>query len=307
AAAGRKDRSGEKDENINSEIESSEESLVCVTSGVSYLGMAIVNQLRFRGYSVRIIVDNEEDLEKLTEIDGGAGVELAVAKFGDVESLVRAFHGAVAVFHTAGFVDPSGISGYTKSMVEVEVKGTENVMRASEMSGSVRYCVLTSSLVACVWRDDDRRIIIDHNSWSDHSYCAAKKLWYALGKLKMEKAATEMAQQLGLKLGTICCGLIRDGPHSIAYLKGAREMYARGVVAAVDDVRTLAEAHALVFEEMKKKKNGSGSGRYVWYDRVIEDDVELRKLGDEAGVDLSRAATADGGANRRFRLSKARL
>lgn len=35
------------------------EKLVCVTSGVSYLGIAIVNQLLVRGYSVRIIVDNE--------------------------------------------------------------------------------------------------------------------------------------------------------------------------------------------------------------------------------------------------------
>ncbi|KAK7266085.1 hypothetical protein RIF29_18725 [Crotalaria pallida] len=33
-------------------------SLICVTSGVSYLGLALVNQLLLRGYSVRITVDN---------------------------------------------------------------------------------------------------------------------------------------------------------------------------------------------------------------------------------------------------------
>lgn len=33
--------------------------LVCVTSGVSSLGIAVVNQLLVNGYSVRIIVDNE--------------------------------------------------------------------------------------------------------------------------------------------------------------------------------------------------------------------------------------------------------
>lgn len=36
-----------------------QEKLVCVTSGVSFLGLAIVNQLLVRGYFVRIIVDNE--------------------------------------------------------------------------------------------------------------------------------------------------------------------------------------------------------------------------------------------------------
>lgn len=35
--------------------------LVCVTSGVSFLGLAIVNRLLRRGYSVRIIVHTEGD------------------------------------------------------------------------------------------------------------------------------------------------------------------------------------------------------------------------------------------------------
>ena len=36
-----------------------EEKLVCVTSGVSFLGLALVNRLLSRGYSVRVIVDSE--------------------------------------------------------------------------------------------------------------------------------------------------------------------------------------------------------------------------------------------------------
>lgn len=35
-----------------------EGTLVCVTSGVSYLGMALANQLLLRGFSVRITVHN---------------------------------------------------------------------------------------------------------------------------------------------------------------------------------------------------------------------------------------------------------
>lgn len=36
-----------------------EDKLVCVTSGVSYLGLVIVKKLLARGYSVRIIVENQ--------------------------------------------------------------------------------------------------------------------------------------------------------------------------------------------------------------------------------------------------------
>lgn len=38
--------------------ENDRDSLVCVTGGVSFLGLAIVNALLTCGYSVRIIVDN---------------------------------------------------------------------------------------------------------------------------------------------------------------------------------------------------------------------------------------------------------
>lgn len=43
-----------------------EGSMVCVTSGVSYLGMAIANQLLLHGYSVRITVHNSGMIFLLT-------------------------------------------------------------------------------------------------------------------------------------------------------------------------------------------------------------------------------------------------
>lgn len=56
------DERNNREEAINSvqeeENEDPQEKLVCVTSGVSYLGIAIVNQLLLHGYSVRVIVDN---------------------------------------------------------------------------------------------------------------------------------------------------------------------------------------------------------------------------------------------------------
>lgn len=53
------------------------------------------------------------------------------------------------------------------------------------------------------------------------------QLWYALGKLRAEKAAWRIAKERGLKLVTICPGLItgpdffrRNPTATIAYLKG---------------------------------------------------------------------------------------
>lgn len=297
-----------------------EEKLVCVTSGVSFLGLAIVNRLLIRGYSVRIVVTNEEDMEKLREMElsgemiGANNRVIAVmADLTDVHNLSQAFDGCRGVFHTAAFVDPAGLSGYSKSMVDVEVKTSENVMEACSGTSSVRNCVLTSSLLACIWRDNsqsDVSSIVDHNSWSDESICVDKKLWYALGKLRAEKAARRKAEQRGLKLVTICPGLItgpefchRNPTATIAYLKGAQEMYAYGLLATVD-VNRLAEAHVCAFEEMGK----TAFGRYVCFDRVIQSEDEAEELAREMGMQTNMiSGNSSGSSSFRFELSNVKL
>ncbi|CAH9088121.1 unnamed protein product [Cuscuta epithymum] len=280
--------------------------LVCVTVGVSFLGIAIVNQLLLRGYSVRILVHNQEDLEKLREMEasgemrgcnGSNVAEAVMARLSDVESISDAFDGCRGVIHTAAFIDPAGLSGYSKSMVEVEVMRSNNVVEACGRTVSVRYCVLTSSLLACVWQHHTGTTLlnhkIDHHSWSDESLCLTKKLWYALGKLKAERAAWEIAREAGLKLTTICPGLItgpeycnRNPTSTIAYLKGAREMCERGVLATVD-VNTLAKAHVRVYEEM----NGTAHGRYVCFDQIITSPNEIQALETETGIDISSSSS----------------
>ncbi|XP_007031486.2 PREDICTED: tetraketide alpha-pyrone reductase 1 [Theobroma cacao] len=273
-----------------------EEKLVCVTSGVSFLGLAIVNRLLLRGYSVRILVDNQEDVEKLREMERSGEmmactnkISVVMAKPTEIQGLMEAFDGCRGVFHTSAFADPGGISGYSKSMAEIEVKASENVMKACARTPSVRNCVLTSSLLACIWRDStqhDLPTLVNHDCWSDESLCMDKKLWYALGKLKAEKVAWKIAEEMGIKLTTICPGLItgpefslRNPTATIAYLKGAQEMYADGLLAIVD-VSRLAEAHLSVFEEMNK----TAFGRYICFDQVIKREEEAEKLAREMGM-----------------------
>lgn len=298
-----------------------EEELVCVTSGVSYLGVAIVNRLLTRGYSVRIIVDNEEDKERLRELETSGemrtsknGIDAVMAKLSEVESLVEAFQGCHGVFHTSAFTDPAGLSGYTKSMAEIEVKASENVMEACSRTPSVRNCVVTSSLLTCLWRDTTTHElppVVNHESWSDESLCTRKKLWYAVGKLRAEKAAWKRAEERGLKLATICPGLItgpeyfgRNPTATIAYLKGGQEMFKDGLLATVD-VMKLAEAHTCVFEAMNK----TACGRYVCFDRVIQVEDEASRLAMEIGIPANQIVSEDASNCRpaRFVLSNKKL
>ncbi|OIW12396.1 hypothetical protein TanjilG_04145 [Lupinus angustifolius] len=212
--------------------------LICVTSGVSYLGHALVNQLLLRGYSVRIIVDNQEDIEKVKEMEMSgemkrrrkSNIEVIMVKLSDnVQCLEKAFEGCSALFHTSSFIDPVGLSGYTKSMAEIEVRVSENVIEACTRTPSIKKCVFTSSLSACIWQDiaqSNLNHVINHSSWSNESLCIDNKLWYALGKMRAEKSAWRIANEKGLKLTTICPALIigpqfchRNPTPTIAYLK----------------------------------------------------------------------------------------
>ncbi|CAL9159409.1 unnamed protein product [Musa hybrid cultivar] len=262
--------------------------VVCVTGGVSFVGSAIARRLLARGYAVRLLVDTQEDLEKLREkemFQGGGVWAAAVANVMDLDSLCRAFDGCTAVFHSSSSVDPRGISGYSKHMVDVEVRATERVIEACVRTESVRKCVFTSSLLACVWRQRDpcharRATIVDDNCWSDETICRDRKLWFALGKTMAEKAAWRVARGRDLNLVTVCPALV-TGPGfqhlnptgSIAYLKGAQYMFAAGLLATVD-VEQLADAHVSIYEAM----NRNASGRYICYDHVIQTGEEAAEL-----------------------------
>ncbi|XP_047310516.1 cinnamoyl-CoA reductase-like SNL6 [Impatiens glandulifera] len=287
----RKEEDRFNDQRPNIQPDDDTEKLVCVTSGVSFLGLSIVNRLLLNGYSVRVLVTNQEDMEKLREIDknGTSMMTAVMANINDIDSLSEAFNGCRGIFHTSAFVDPAGLSGYSKAMADIELKACEHVMEACARTSSVRSCVLTSSLLTCLWqekRTTDPSTIVNHDSWSDQSVCLDKKLWYALGKLKAEKSAWNIAEKSGLRLVTICGGLVtgpevshRNPTATFAYLKGVQEMYANGLLATVD-VGSLADAHVVLYEAMDK----TAFGRYVCFDDVIQCENKAAKLAQELGL-----------------------
>ncbi|XP_062106861.1 cinnamoyl-CoA reductase-like SNL6 isoform X2 [Humulus lupulus] len=328
ASAGAHRRKSQHDHRFNGAVDETDDGdqggLVCVTSGLSFLGIAIVNCLLIRGYSVRIIVDNP-DLEKIEEMESNYNngnnnsnnISAIMANLADEESLLpEVFKDCRGVFHTSAFIDPAGLSGYTKYMADIEAKASENVIKACARTPSVKKFVLTSSLLTCLWRDSTRQqensLLINHDSWSSESLCRDKKLWYALGKLRAEKATWIVAEESGLNMASICPGLI-TGPEfyninstaTTAYLKGAQEMYKNGLLASVD-VNRLAEAHVCVYEAMNK----TTGGRYICFDEIINDEEGAEKLAKEINVPKSKFCGTERGTSNaptQFQLSKKKL
>lgn len=63
-------------------------------------------------------------------------IEVVMAKLTEVESLAQAFDGCRGVFHTAAFVDPAGLSGYS---VSIHFFGSLSFMSQENESKSEQY------------------------------------------------------------------------------------------------------------------------------------------------------------------------
>ncbi|XP_057821053.1 cinnamoyl-CoA reductase-like SNL6 [Cryptomeria japonica] len=264
--------------------------VVCVTNGTSYLGLWIAINLLRRGYMVRLTVDTTEELEKLMEMEEFARYRNSVVGVvgnitaEDPDSLSEKFDGCYGVFHTSSFIDPLSVSGFTEHMVNLEVQGAEKVVEACSLASSVRRLVFTSSLAACIWhsRVIESDIRVDEKCWSDPSLCRERKLWFAQAKTMAEKAAWRVARERGGLVMVSMCPAFLTGPafsssnstSSIAYFKGAKEMFEKKVLATVD-VQKAAEAHVCVYQEMGE---GGASGRYICFDKLIKTPTDALHL-----------------------------
>jgi len=192
--------------------------------------------------------------------------------------------------------------------VNLEVKGAEKAVEACSLTPSVRRCVFTSSLAACVWKHhgfgEDSDYVVNEKCWSDQHLCREKKLWLALSKTMSEKAAWRVAEERGgVNLVTLCPALLTGPAFSascasaaIAYLKCGREMYEKNLLATVD-VRKAAEAHVCVYEEMEI----GASGRYICFDKLITRPQDARDLEKKLSTGLGFSAEEESCARDEYR------
>ncbi|KAL6006995.1 hypothetical protein ACLOJK_032491 [Asimina triloba] len=383
------------------EEDGADQRLVCVTSGASYLGLAIVYQLLNRGYSLRLALENEDDVERFREMEafqerGHQRVSALLVTLTELDSLCKAFDGCHGVFHTSCFADPSGVSGYSvtdsqrafddlafvkisvleeiqrlnpymdcegpraaqfrldrdefdknvssppraalakpmnvkpriivvgqKWMAEMEHRASRTVIEACARTASVRKCIFTSSLLACVWRSGtavDLPRIVDERCWSDEGLCREKERSFSaaaavvrfgqdygregrVDRGKQQRCSTgdplsgpsHWAAVLPKEFDSFDClsESLRDGV-------GATDMYKQGLLATVD-ISSLAQAHVCVYEETGE------SGRYVCFDRVVDGDDAAVELEERVRMAGQISGSVDGEPQERFELSNSKL
>uniref|UniRef100_A0A0D3FBX5 NAD-dependent epimerase/dehydratase domain-containing protein n=6 Tax=Oryza TaxID=4527 RepID=A0A0D3FBX5_9ORYZ len=261
--------------NNNGDDEKKQEQVVCVTGAGGFIGSWVVKELLLRGYRVRGTARDPRKNAHLLALEGAEErLTLCRADVLDFASLRAAFAGCHGVFHIASPVskDPN--------LVPVAIEGTRNVMKAAADMG-VRRVVFTSSYGA-VHMNPNRSpdAVLDESCWSDPEFCQREDI-YCYAKMMAEKTATEEASRRRLQLAVVV-PCVTVGPilqpsvnfschHVVRYLTGAAATYPNAV-AAYADVRDVARAHVLVYE------NHGARGRYLCIGTVIHRAELLRML-----------------------------
>ncbi|KAL2608618.1 hypothetical protein R1flu_027191 [Riccia fluitans] len=244
---------------------------VAVVGTWSPVGEWLCRRLLQKGY--RVVSALPTRPEQAAELMGIAGaedsLELREADLLDYASLTSAISGCSAVFLTSPAAHSlNGLPEYPGEAINFEIGSTMNVVEACSNTPSIKRLLLTScasTMVFDIQQSAKGTETVDERCWSNLDFCRENKLWGAVCKTLVEKAAWALARDRGVDLVVINPATVvgpnatTSGQSLISSLRG-KEQNPVMAYAHVDDV---AEAHIQAFEKR------SASGRFLCYNRLF--------------------------------------
>jgi dihydroflavonol-4-reductase len=256
---------------------------VLVTGGNGHVGNTLAKVLCEKGYQVRVTVRNPEEVQAIGIFDGYE-VELCQADIRDEQAVAKALDGIKGVFQVAALYhfDEQSLG---EGIVANNTEGSQAVLRAAKTCG-VERVVFTSS-IAAVGFGGTREQPLTEDDWSDSAdpYCVSKR--------ESERAAWDYAQDQQLNLVALCPGIVL-GPNfykhtpstiNVAAFVNNQIPFRVPMQLSVVDVRDVAEAHILAYENTK------ASGRYLIGGTNVPDVIGVLKELDPEMVMPERRLT----------------
>eukprot|EP00253_Pinus_taeda_P031495 PITA_31495 len=260
--------------------------VVCVTGANGYIGSWLVMRLLEHGYYVHGTVRDPEDPGKvghLLRLPGASEkLKLFKADLNDEMAFDDAVSGCQGVFHVAKPVnlDSNALQG---EVVGPAVRGTVNLLRACERSGTVKRVIHTSSVSAVRFtgKPDPPDTVLDESHWTSVEYCRKTKMvgWmYYIANTYAEEGAHKFGSENKMDvisiLPAITVGdfLTPQIPGSVATLmalpKGDADFYSYTPRVPYVHIEDVVRAFIFLYEHPDSK------GRYI----CSLQDVALEEL-----------------------------
>lgn len=233
---------------------------ILVTGGSGFLGTAICRLLKQKGYEV--VSFSRKTYEHLSKI----GVTCFQGDISSPVDLEKAMRGCEGVIHTAAKV---GTWGPKKDYYDINVQGTENVIKAAQKQ-RVRRLVYTSS-PSVVFAGTD---ICGANE--SLPYAKSYLAYYPQSKMIAEKRVLDSHGELYLATTALRPHLIwgPGDPHflprlkeKIKTLKKVGDLKNKVDAIYIDNA---AEAHVLALEELSLESSNGGRVYFVGQEKPIE-------------------------------------
>lgn len=256
---------------------------VCVTGAGGYIASWLVKNLLAKGYNVNATFRDPEKESKTRHILSLPGARERLTLFKADITKEGSFDSALSdcdfVVHLATPMDFTVDAEAQASVVEAEVKGTLDILKACATAKSVRRVIYTSSINAASPLNDNGefRDCVDESCWTPEDLIRREKplFWmYYVSKTSSEQAALQYGSDHGIEVVTIAPSLVA-GPsltptlptsveETLGMITGSQEGYEwlkefqwlMGSIALVH-IDDLCDAYILLME------HPSAKGRYI--------------------------------------------
>ena len=255
--------------------------LVCVTGAAGFIGSHVVKLLVEKGFRVRAVVRKKDDERKVGHLGRIEGLEIFEADLTAPGSCDAATRGASLVVHAASPVQLTS-KDPQRTLVDVAVGATRNVLESAARAGTVRRVVQTSSIAAVAGHSHASSYVHTEKDWNPDARLDVDP--YALSKVLAEREALAVKASLPAGAGF---GLVSVHP---AYVLGpllakvharsspslVREMLRRKLPGCPNlgmsgvDVRDVALAHVRALEIEEPAPRYVLSDRWMWTREMAE-------------------------------------
>ncbi len=246
-----------------------------VTGANGFIGRHIVEELDRQGWSINVLVRNNDNLFRSKNIRIFEGNIL------DKDSLSRPMNDVEVVFHLIGKTHDFSKNG-NSDYLKINVDGTGNLLEQCRRSG-IKHFVFFSSIKAMT--EESREII-------DETFYPSPSTPYGTSKLEAEKLVSEYGRKYGFKTTSIRLPLVY-GPGNKGNMfriikaidKGRFIMVGRG-----KNCRSMVHVHNVVDAAVKIAGNEKADGKvYIVTDGV---DYPVKQLYETIARGLSKKVSS---------------
>jgi dihydroflavonol-4-reductase len=244
---------------------------VLVTGGTGYIGRAILERLLADRAAVKALARSETSARALAE----SGAEPVRGDVRDLEALASAMEGCELVYHAAGanafcVRDPS-------PMFEVNVRGSENVVRAAARAG-VERLVYTSSAATL----GERKGTVGNEQSSHRGWFLSN---YERSKFEAERAVRAAADETGVEVVCLNPASVQGPGRATGSTRLLLDYLNGRLKAVVDSTLSLIDIADCTNGHLLAAARGKPGERYVLSGATLTVREGLALLGRLAGVE----------------------